>query len=255
MRARLYVMPGSVSSMTGRLLLEHKGIAYRRIDLAPAVHRVVLRALRFSGSTVPALVLDGRRIHTSMAIARALDELVPDPPLLPDDPERRSAVLAAEAWGDGVLQGVARRLVAWSLRRDRSPLAGIMEGSRVGIPIWLAARTARPLVALSARAYGATDAAVRADLAALPAHLDRIDAWIAAGVLGDEHPSAADFQIAPCVRAFLLFEQLQSLLAGRPAAELARRVVRDYPGRIGPSFPDEWLPAPAPAGTGAAAPV
>ena len=34
-------------------------------------------------------------------------------------------------------------------------------------------------------------------LAALPPMLDRIDAWIAGGVLGGEQPNAADFMVAP----------------------------------------------------------
>jgi hypothetical protein len=33
MRATIYVIPGSTSSMAGRLMLEHKGIDYRRRDL------------------------------------------------------------------------------------------------------------------------------------------------------------------------------------------------------------------------------
>ena len=40
---------------------------------------VVLRALRFPRYTVPALVLDGRRIQGSREISRALD-LLGDPP-------------------------------------------------------------------------------------------------------------------------------------------------------------------------------
>jgi hypothetical protein len=51
----LFVVPGSHPSMTGRLLLEHKHIRYRRIDLLPAIHKPLLRLLGFADTTVPAL--------------------------------------------------------------------------------------------------------------------------------------------------------------------------------------------------------
>ena len=46
----------------------------------------------------------------------------------------------------------------------------------------------------------ARDESARADLAALPGQLDRIDAWIADGLLGGEQPNAADLQIGSTIR-------------------------------------------------------
>src|SRR4051812_22363182 len=98
MDAKLYVIPGSHPSLTARLMLEAKGIDYRRVDLMPVISRGALRALRFPGTTVPALRLDGRRIQGSREIAQALDELEPEPPLYPADPAERAAVEQAERW-------------------------------------------------------------------------------------------------------------------------------------------------------------
>ncbi len=39
MEARLYVIPGSHPAMTARLMLERKGIAYKRTDLMPVVSK------------------------------------------------------------------------------------------------------------------------------------------------------------------------------------------------------------------------
>src|SRR2546430_1730087 len=86
MAARLYALPGSHPSVTAELTLQRKGIDYRRLDLVPAVHRPLLRALRFPGITVPALVIDGRRVQGSRTISRALDEIRAEPPLFPADP-------------------------------------------------------------------------------------------------------------------------------------------------------------------------
>jgi hypothetical protein len=97
------------------------------------------------------------------------------------------------------------------------------------------------VVRLAARAHSATDAAARSALAALPSILDSIDAWIDEGLLNGAELNAADFQIAPNVRAMLFFDDLAPFVEGRPAARLARRVVPEYPGHVGPVLPQEWL--------------
>ena len=81
----------------------------------------------------------------------------------------------------------------------------------------------------------------------LPALIDQVDDLIANGVIGGDEPNAADFQIFTSVRLLLCFDDLRPLLDGRPAAEHARRVVRDFPGHVPPVFPIEWLPVAATA--------
>ena len=241
MGATLFVIPGSHPSMAGRLMLERKGIEYRRVDLVPVIHKGVLRAAGFPGVTVPALRLDGQRLQGSRTIARALDALRPEPPLFPADPERREAVERAEAWGDEVLQPVPRRLSWAAFKRDRAPLGSFAEGARLGIPTELATRTSAPVVALAARLNRAGDEQVRSDLERLPAMLDRIDGWIEEGVLGGSEPNAADYQIATSVRLLSCFDDLRPALEGRPAERLARQLVPDFPGRVPPVFPPSWL--------------
>ena len=82
---------------------------------------------------------------------------------------------------------------------------------------------------------------MRADLASLPGHLDRIDGWIADGVMGGEELNAADFQIAPSIRLAMTFDDLRPAIEKRPAGELATRVIPHFPGRTPPIFPPEWL--------------
>jgi glutathione S-transferase len=242
-RATLYVIPGSHPSMTVRLMLERKGIDYKRVDLMPVISKGVLRAMRFPGVTVPALRVDGQRVQGSREIGHELDRLVPEPPLYPADPDRRAAVEEAERFGDEALQGPARRILWNALRRDRSPLESFSTGARLGIPIGLAVKTAAPIVALSARFNEATDENVRADLAALPGKLDRIDAWIADGTLGGAEPNAADLQIATSLRLLMTMDDVRDAIAPRPAGQLAERVVPDFPGRVPPIMPAEWLAA------------
>ncbi|MCB0864920.1 MAG: glutathione S-transferase N-terminal domain-containing protein [Solirubrobacterales bacterium] len=241
MKARLFTIPASHPSWAARLMLERKGIAYKRVDLVEGIHRLVLRAARFPGVTVPALILDGRRIQGTGTIARELDRLVPEPPLLPADPAERTRVEEAERWGDEVLQPIPRRMVWNLLQRDRSPIRSYLEGSRTGLPVPLAAATAGPVIALGAKLNAADDDAVRADLAALPDAVDHIDELIAEGVIGGEVPNVADFQIATSTALLLTMADVRPLFAGRPAEELARRLVPAYPGDAPPVLPTAWL--------------
>jgi glutathione S-transferase len=234
--------------MAARLMLEQKGIEYKRRDLVPVVSKGMLRAAGFRSITVPALKLDGEKIQGSMEIARHLDQLQPEPPLFPSDAGQRAKVEEAERWGDEVLQGIARRILWNGVRRDRSALGSYAEGAKLGIPTGLAVRTGAPIIALSARLNDADDEHVRADLEQLPATLDRIDSWIRDGVLGGVPPNAADFQIAPSVRLMMSLDDLRPAVETRPAGALATRVVPDFPGKLGPVLPEEWL-GPLRAGT------
>ena len=241
MEARLYVIPASHPSIGAQLMLEHKGIPYERTDLMPVVSKAVLRAVGFPGTTVPALKIDGARVQGSRPIARELERLRPEPPLFPADPERRAAVEEAERFGDEQLQHPIRQLLWWGFKRDREPMRSYSRGARLGVPLGLAIKTGGPLVALSARFNEAGDENARRALAALPALLDRVDVWIAEGVLGGELPNAADFQIAPSIGLAMTLEDLRPAIEDRPCGGLARRIVPNYPGRMPPVLPSEWL--------------
>lgn len=222
-------------------MLERKGIPYKRVDLVAVASKGILRAAGFPGKTVPALRIEGLRVQGSREISRELDRLVPNPPLFPADPARRTEVETAERWGDEVLQGVPRRLVWNALRRDRSPIRSYLEGARLGIPASVAAATSAPIVALSARFNEATDDHVLADLNALPGLIDHVDELIATDVIGGDEPNAADFQIAPSVALLLTLDDIRPLLSGRPAERLANRLVPGFPGHLPPTLPASWL--------------
>ncbi|HEX3608289.1 MAG TPA: glutathione S-transferase N-terminal domain-containing protein [Solirubrobacterales bacterium] len=241
MEARLFVIPASHPSVAAQLMLEHKGIAYKRTDLLPVISKGVLRVAGFSGITVPALKIDGRRVQGSREIARELDRLAPEPPLFPADAEKRAAIEEAERWGDEVLQPPMRQILWWAIKRDKEPLRSYSEGAKLGLPISLAMKTAAPIVALSARFNEADDEHVRRGLAEMPAMLDKIDAWIAAGVLNGEQLNAADFQIAPRLGLEMTIDDLRPAIEGRPAGELAKRIVPNYPGKTPPILPPAWL--------------
>lgn len=241
MSTRLYVIPASHPSIAVQLMLEHKGIEYKRTDLLPVISKGVLRAVGFPGVTVPALKIDGDKVQGSRQIARELDRVQPEPPLFPSDPAKRAEVEEAERFGDEELQHPIRQILWWGMKKNREPLRGYSEGAKIGMPIGLAVKTAAPIVALSARFNEASDENARRALAELPAMLDRVDALVQSGVLGGERPNAADFQIAPSIGLAMTLDDLRPAITGRPAASLAQRYVPNYPGKMPPVLPAEWL--------------
>jgi glutathione S-transferase len=246
MGARLFVIPASHPATTAALMLDFKGIDYKRTDLMPVVAKGVLRAAGFPRVTVPALKIGDEKVQGSREISRALDRIQPEPPLFPADPDRRAAVEDAEHFGDEELQHPIRQLLWWGFKHDKENLRSYSDGAHLGVPIGLAIKTGGPLVALSARFNEATDENARAALAAFPGLLDQVDAYIADGTIGGEQPNAADFQIATSVGLMLTLDDLKPLIEPRPAAALAKRIVPNYPGHTPPILPPAWLPA-APA--------
>lgn len=241
MNGRLYVIPASHPSICSELMLKHKGVAYKRRDLIPVVSKLVVRGLGFPRNTVPAIKLDGRKVQGSREIARELERLRPEPSLFPTDPEKRAAVEEAERFGDERLQHPVRQILWWSIKKDRSSLRSYSEGARLGVPVGLAVKTGAPIVALSARFNEATDENTRRALAELPELLRHVDEWIEAGVLNGEQLNAADFQIAPSLGLAMTLDDLRPTIEGRPAGQLAKRLVPDYPGKTAPILPPAWL--------------
>src|SRR5207237_1127294 len=129
MKAKLYVLRGAHPSRSAMLMLDHKGIDYDTVTLPAGFQPYVIRYLGFRPrpgfsrrvdnetprmlrkadrmGTVPALRLGDRRMTTNHDIARFLDELQAEPPLLPTDPEPRRPGEAAE------LPGMLDRIDQW----------------------------------------------------------------------------------------------------------------------------------------------
>ena len=174
-----------------------------------------LQRVRFGARTVPAMTL-GRRAdrrlagdHAPPRGARARAAAVPG-----SDAELRAEVERAEEWGDEVLQPIARRLLWPAFMRAPDALASYQEGSTLpALPAPVVRALAPAVTRIERRLNRAGDGAVRADLRALPRHLDRIDGWIDRGMLGgprrqrgrpadrrDDAPAADDRRRAPAHR-------------------------------------------------------
>jgi glutathione S-transferase len=229
------------------LMLEHKGVPYRRIDFVPLTHPFMARLHGFDAGgerrvagdrrprplrtgdrlgTVPGLAADGRRVSTNRGIARFLDEQHPEPPLFPADPEKRAAVEEAERWANGTLQMAARRVLGGAVFRDPDGFARSAADGRMGYLLFRRERARRLLIPWIVRRVFAVDRDTeRAVLAELPGLLDRVDALIGDGVIGGAELNAADFMVAPSLALMLYDRDLMPEFEGRPALDLLDRVL------------------------------
>lgn len=248
MKVKLYALPASHPCAAVEVALRRKGVDYKRVDLLPLT-QLAVGPLLYGGSTVPGVRIDGERLAGSRTIMRRLDILAPEPPLLPptSDAVARARVLEAERWGDEVLQGVVRRILDAAFLRDPACMESYAGDAKMPLPRPLL-RPALPLTAkLMARLNKADDDKARADIAALPAQLDHIDAWISDGVLGGGQPNAADLQIGSSIRLLATVGDARPLIEGH-ACESLTRWFEPQPGEAPTgTLPAEWLPARAAA--------
>jgi glutathione S-transferase len=245
--ATLYVIPGSHACRTAMLMLEHKGLAYRRVELRTGSHPISIRLRGFSGhrapirevdgrthaalamldrgGTVPALRFASERVQTNRRIARFLDREAPARPLLPLDPARRREVEDAEQWGDEVLQMAARRTMLATTARGLDAVRNRGNEGRLG-PLLASGEWMRMFASRSAglffRARGASESEL---MGAVPSLLDRVDELIGAGVLNGGELNAADFMIAPSLALLSYRGDLAAEMEARPCGGFLDRLL------------------------------
>ncbi|HEV7750472.1 MAG TPA: glutathione S-transferase family protein [Baekduia sp.] len=238
----VHLLPPSHPCAAVEAALKLKGLDYERVELQAGRHGEEMERVYGEGNTtVPGLLIDGEPVHGSNAILQRIEQLVAEPPLFPKD--LGDAVVAAARWGDEELQDLGRRL-PWGALHFRPESMGTLAGGEPLDPPGtdFAIRYVRG----SWKYHGITAERLAADLASLPAMLDRIDAFIAEGVLGGDQPNAADLQIGATLSVLLVVGDVRPLIEGRPAEQLARRFFDDRPGVV-PSgaFPASWVPRPS----------
>jgi glutathione S-transferase len=240
-RLKLYAIPGSHPCEAVEVAMKLKRLDYQRVDLPPGLGQLN-SFVRFGKRTVPALRVDSYKVVGSRLIMRVLDGLRPEPALLPHDAAAHAAVEEAERWGDEELQDLGRRL-PWGALHFRPEAMGTFAGP--GAPPLDPPGTdfAMKFIHASWKYHKITAARLAEDLAGLPGKLDRIDAYVAEGILAGETPNAADLQIGATIAVLLTVGDLRPLIEGRPGEQVARKWFDDRPGLVpAGAFPASWMP-------------
>jgi len=229
---KLHIVHGSHPCNAVAKAMELKGIPFKIVELPPPLHAPI-QQLVFGERTVPAIRFEnGEKLSGSRAIMRRLEQIEPQPALYPADPELRAKVEEAERWGEEEFQSVARRLIWSGMKATPEAISSYTEGSKIPLPKPLAKASGALIARAQMKLNKSNPASVAADLAALPGQLDRIDGYIADGVIGGEAPNAADLQIASTVRLLMTLDDLTAIIEPRPAGVLARRLWPHVPGKM-----------------------
>jgi glutathione S-transferase len=239
-RLVVHVLPPSHPCATVEAALRLKGLEYDKVELQPGPHPAEMERIYGDGNrTVPGLLIDDEPVHGSNAIMERLEQLVPEPALYPS--ALGDAVGEAARWGDEELQDLGRRL-PWGALYFRPESMGTFAG---GGPLDAAGTDyAIRFVRASWKYHNITAVRLADDLAGLPAKLDRVDGYVADGVLAGEVPNAADFQIGATLSVLLTVGDVRPLIEARPAVQVARKWFDDRPGLVpAGAFPPAWVPA------------
>jgi glutathione S-transferase len=236
----LHMLPPSHPCATVKAALRLKGLEFEQVVFPLDETRMEkMEAIYGEGNyRVPGLLVDGEPVHGSNPILEKLEELRPEPSIYPAD--RAEAVREAAAWGDGELQDLGRRL-PWGALHFRPEMLGLLSGAGQLEPP--AVDFAIRMVRGAWKYHRITAERLYEDLQAFPGLLDRVDALVEDGVIGQDEPTAADFQIGATMRVFSMIGDLDPLLADRPAGEFWAKWFGPLPARL-PSgaYPAGWVP-------------
>ena len=139
---KLLIATPSPFARKARIALHEKALAFEEIVDVPWSPDTAAPASNPLGK-IPVLFLDdGRTVYDSSVIVECIEMLVPEPPLIPQDPLARLLVRQIEALADGICDAVvlivvernrkeAQRSRDWIARQWRKVEAGTAELSRL----------------------------------------------------------------------------------------------------------------------------
>jgi glutathione S-transferase len=113
----LYQFELSQFSEKVRLILDYKGLAYRKIEVTPGMGQLDL--FRISGQRQAPVLKDGNTIVAdSTTIALYLDKTYPDKPIIPTQPQQKATCLLLEQWADDSIGARGRILLLEGLKNS-----------------------------------------------------------------------------------------------------------------------------------------
>ena len=115
----LYQFELSLFSEKVRLILDYKGLEYKKIEVTPGIGQ--LEVFKISGQRQVPVLKDGDTvIADSTKIALYLDEKYPEKPLIPSDTAQRAKCLIMEEWADECLALKIRKSFIGALNHYQS---------------------------------------------------------------------------------------------------------------------------------------
>ncbi|NJP09155.1 MAG: glutathione S-transferase family protein [Leptolyngbyaceae cyanobacterium RU_5_1] len=179
-----------------KLILDYKGLEYRKIDVTPGIGQLEL--VRMSGQRQVPVLKDGNQvIADSTAIAEYLDKHYPETPIIPSDPKLRGLCLLIEQWADESIGLNARKCLVGALSQDQGFRAAVLPSDTPDLLKTIVSSVPTELfnvlglgVGMGPDTVSAAQSSMKRDLASLCFIL------MEQPYLVTDHPTLADFAVA-----------------------------------------------------------
>ncbi|WP_414545161.1 glutathione S-transferase family protein [Nostoc sp. CCY0012] len=179
-----------------RLILDYKGLIYRKIEVTPGIGQVDL--FRLTGQRQVPVLKDGSKYITdSTEIAKYLDLEYPERPLIPKDPKQRGLCLLMEEWADESIGKKGRTALFSAISQDQNFRKSLLPTSTPDIFKSLVGGVPRDVLTILGLGVGYSPDVIKSAIADLKQDLEALTLLLADSpyLTGDE-PTLADLAVA-----------------------------------------------------------
>ncbi|MBU7581496.1 MAG: glutathione S-transferase family protein [Nostoc sp. TH1S01] len=192
----LYQWELSQYSEKVRLILDYKGLEYRKIEVTPGIGQIEL--FRLTGQKQVPVLKDGNRyIADSTEIAKYLDLKYPERPLIPQNPKQKALTLLIEEWADESIGIKGRKALFAAISQDQNFRKSLLPTSTPDIFRNLVEGVPSDILTVLGLGVGYSPDVVKAAIADLKQDLEALTLLLADSpyLTGDE-PTLADLAVA-----------------------------------------------------------
>lgn len=192
----LYQFEMSHYSEKVRLILDYKGLAYRKIEVTPGIGQLDL--YRMSGSRQVPVLKDGSEIIVdSTAIAKYLDRKYPERPIIPVNPQQRGLCLMMEEWADESIGLKSRKVLFGAISQNQAFRTSILPKTTPDIVKLLVGAVPGDLLNLLGVGVGFGPNEIKSAQEDLKQDLEALNlVLLDQPYLVADHPTLADFAVA-----------------------------------------------------------
>lgn len=192
----LYQFELSQYSEKVRLILDYKGLEYRKIEVTPGVGQ--LEVYQLAGQRQVPVLKDGATVVAdSTEIAKYLDQKYPDRPLFPTDPKQRGLCLLMEEWADESIGTKSRTVLFSGISQDQSFRSALLPSNTPDVVKNLVEALPPDLLKTLGFGLGASPDAVKSAEKAIKQDLEALCLILQdSRYLTGDYPTLADFAVA-----------------------------------------------------------
>ncbi|ALF54930.1 glutathione S-transferase [Nostoc piscinale CENA21] len=192
----LYQWELSQYSEKVRLILDYKGLEYRKIEVTPGIGQIEL--FRLTGQRQVPVLKDGNRyIVDSTEIAKYVDAKYPERPLIPQNPKQKALTLLIEEWADESIGIKGRKALFAAISQNQNFRKSLLPTSTPDIFRNLVEGVPSDILTVLGLGVGYSPDVVKAAIADLKQDLEALTLLLTDSpyLTGDE-PTLADLAVA-----------------------------------------------------------